>query len=954
MKKIRLLKKLVIGLLLFFVWFIFMDFFLLSSQDNLYYEICTQGLEGYRKFRQQFGGKVKSKFWTYFDNLTRDFADQGKYANILACAAFWRYFKEDDLFDYDENAKADRTGIEDIFKQALDKYKEKPLQAIVQGKFLDTSGEYSREQIMKFTGDKGFADNIFNYIALYNLIKAAVPIDQKKLNLFASNWNKMKQEYTINSSLVKNMDEYIQLWQGFYKIYEGNTYQEKASINQEKQKKLQTIKRISKNIQAFDVPSHSRAIDPMIDNASRDQSKWQAHANVEQVLNDFNALPEPTFDDLHSTIKKIKGFSMNITLEPQLHDRIIPFFNIPGNPDIQWFSANLSTNWDKNKIETVLATKFYRQLNQELERLMLAGGNQLADLAKIKKLQETYGKYFAGNIPWSTCTNFLFSFYQEKEKKNYPAMLALYPQDTGNSGHTMTIECKKVLQSWGIPSKEALIKEFGNYYQEKIRNVLDDMGEKNRALFLEFEKIKEGASVLGEFPVDYKDRYDLVKSYFIESHSDEEKKVAAEKLYKSFPGLARSYHIPGSIPAQPATNSTTPGKTQTISNPDEIFSKLENLWKEIEQKKMEEDARNCLKKCSFIATDRTGNPEKTLEQLFAMNEKWSRCSSSIHQVRALVMIGRIATLAGYPKKQEDIYSYILKNIKPGPIIFNAKEQSPPLNNLEKVICSNQRYRKLFQYWKEKKSIALVDLEGINNKLQWSLLTVEQQIRAHYMLAQLYQEQSSNTSCPCCYHYGSINRLFKELHVDQVMLLWSDEGIRKRTIIVREEMKDNANKFCRSIKGSTWEMNKFKEKYKNKIQDIEAFIWASLYLEIQYNETLATGNGVQPGNSDDLIQFLDYLFRLIKNSQGDNPEFDSMYRELIRSSRDFLTIRNKYKGKLNIPDTYTSQMNFFFSVLLERNNNTKWAETAQSIINEANWKEEIKQKMGNFLQELERN
>lgn len=947
-----------------------------GSENQLYNDICTQGLEGYGKFRRQFGGKTKSRFWAYFDNIIRDFNDKKQFLNILECSAFWKHLQDDDLFDFDANARADRPGIKDIFAEARENYKQKPRQAMASLEPVDIGYEYTPGKIKRYTADRQFANIVKTYADNYEKIQTRIHPKGNEISLIRSLLNRIDKNHPIDTRVKARMDNYINQWAAYYRSGSGGTYAEKETASRKQKNQLQKILDISQEIHAFGINGKPDDIEGLIAKAQSAESNWRVHKEVDAIVSNFESKHEPTLQDLYSTAGKIFKKAGRAPLESSLYTRVQLFLNIPGQPTIDSLENYLETRWNRgDNVVRLLKDELAAKLSAKLERQINAGGNSLAGVLKVKKTADKYNKYFNSSTSWDDCIVMLRQYYWAKENNNYPELLALYQ---GNS--TIKTACNGVFNKWKLMKTRRKVEErFIEYYKKQADKVLGDRGKKYKPDFSKFVALNEqvGTHLDKELSGKWETRYNYLKTYF--SGNYEEKDRAAAFLHHYFPGLAKSYSIKkptvalkelgsgtGPVqsgkriekpkPAKGDPKTAIPSKLdQSIKpgKPEADYRKLEEMWKAVEQMKTSQQAAYYIENQAPLRTAGAQSAEQALDTIYMKHDMWKRFAYAHNQIGALAMIARMYALCDYPLKQKEIYNYLLAHWNENDLKLFSKN-GLSLNHLRDINENNILYLRLYDARKANKELKVDTLDSLERNIIFNLLTLEQQIQAHYMLGRYY-EQSPVTNVPPCYHFGKALQLMNKENISKIYLS-SYKGVQR--YFQRDDLKEKVCRHCKKIEKGSKAAGIFEDRYKSRGGDIDAFIQEctgdvphTIPPKPGYKKSVRETPG--PGSRDDRVsKFLEMMFTFVKQSRLDDQDAESMCRSFVYNDLSgpvFDDTKKKYRKQ--IPEAYDLLMNRFFHLIYVRKGG--WPENAEKLIGAGAWPGNIKNKMKEYLKEMKR-
>ena len=571
--------------------------------DRLYKEICTKGFSGYMKFNREYFGNKKIKFWQYFDNLIRNFRYRKEFGNILACSEFWRELKDDELFDYNWDARDDRKEIEAIFANAIGNYKIYLKDSMASLKPLQLEGEYSPEKIKKYTGAK-FAGTVQNYAKNYkSILPRVVPEERYDVNTFKSLLNQINQNHPIRSEIKDAVKKYLYLWDEYYGIRDGTTYSRKEAASRKRKEQLERIRKVAGGINTFGINQRLPAIENMIDRAETAEKKWKIHKEVAAVVSGFLDMQNPTLDDLYAAINAIPDIRY-VSREEALYNRVQRFKSIPNrrNLSIRWLEDYLTPRKNgKHNIVKVLKQEFGRRLLADLKIKMKAGGESLKDVNAVKSIEDKYKNFFNENTSWQPCISKLENYYNALEKDNYPELLALY-----DGLLNIKATCFKVVQSWNlIKDKEQVEKKYLGHFRSQTRKVLGDKGDdRYESEFNEYISLYKQTQKYLKIKLkgDWKVRYDKLKEYFDAFDARNRKKLvmAANFLHHDYPKLAKSYSI-----YRPDLKIVTPPSSKT-SNQQELLNFLGMMFTYVKKSRL--DDPDFQKICSQLVYSEINGP----------------------------------------------------------------------------------------------------------------------------------------------------------------------------------------------------------------------------------------------------------------------------------------------------------------------------------------------------------
>ena len=492
------------------------------------------------------------------------------------------------------------------------------------------------------------------------------------------------------------------------------------------------------------------------------------------------------------------------------HERAIDYFKTADKYSSLGYQEKIATS--RKLLEEIRLTK--------LHKLMHSGGKSLNNLRKILRVNEKYEDYFKKKSPWNSCITLLKKYYQSKENQDYPELLALYEDPSNNIKNS----CSDVLEKWGVMKKEEVEKKYRDYFEKQVSTTLTSKGNKKRADFFAFEKILiRAADQSWELDDLWQNRYELLKAYF-NAPDEESCNNAARDLYARFPELAESYSIPrpyGNNKVYVYTRGKKPGKIKkqggkkpllpksTMGNPDQDYRKLEEMWLNVKGMNTEREVIHYITRKAPLRIKGTNTAMKTLGLIYNRHNNWIYLRDYRRRLKALDMIARMQTKSGNPGKQNEIYQYIR-------YYGYTKEQlkESDLQDIKSIIKNNGLYMSLLEDWKNKEERGSVYLRTVDIELNYGLLTLEQEIKVHYMLGH-YNEKISGGTVPACYHYGRAYRLMKLFLVSKVYL----EG--NKFLIDRLALQQLMCRYCKAVINSDIQ-KEFEDRYRGKNLEISTF------------------------------------------------------------------------------------------------------------------------------------
>ena len=1017
----------------------------------------TKDVQSYSNVRIDFSTKEKKKAFVYdFVKLVQELDEKDEIGNFNKCKKFWEdYFRDENIFKEDTDLKKAQKSISDYFEKF-----EKKKTADIEQKFkkLEQIGENQRKDYALLLPNR-----VDNYTKLLRKIYLyLVPKNNLELNELNKLYTEIGTLFKPFKELDSSIREYICLWQSYYNIEDGDAYSQKEAASQEKHKKLVTIKGKAQKLNAFGISQKVNDIEVMIHDADKKLLYWKIHVKLDGFITDFeNKL---TFAHLYAVVGLIKN-SGNIKWDTELANRIRLFKNIPPkeNLTVKSLEDYLSTVKNRDdKVVKVLRSQLRKNLIEQYNQKMLDGGDSLNDVKKVKIFAQNYSELLKERSFWIKCISNLEKYYQAKEKNDYPAMLELYK---GNSNIERT--CKTVFDSWNLKTKEQVIEDFLDYYNNQASVVLGDRGNKKKADFLKFSKFHEQAKkYIGKsIKEEWKSRYSLLKLFF-DAKDKETKTKAAATLCTIFSDLAKSYSIkkpekvttkssvlpesslkPGELKRRqtwdkwqkkfkkeykkikkflnrrmrrndvqnmnklrnflgtyknednPYTeedneiigevqaklkeleqktnvNTERSGLVQQkrIGSPEEDFKKLKDMWKEVEKLKMERKIVAYIRSKKAPLNASGNYARERLEKIFGWHNKWSDLKSKYDELEALAMIGRMQTFADNPDKQNEVYKHLLKRmdalnlqsinlLSPLYTDFTVEKVNDTINNNTLYLALHRAFKNktsLFRaneiqksfnnknpYTKNVENILDFTTEekllySIDSALKYNLLTLEQQIQAHYMLGKIHKWHDRREVVPLCYHFGKISQLLQENNI----------AIGDIANFKIDQKEVNWCYYCKSVKGEQSARDIFEGKYKNV--DINRLLQGCPPgEESEPPEDDIESEGPGAGGQMDIISFLDKMFSFVQTSKPD-PTWGTMANELLDSSLggyQFQKVVKKYKSK--IPEKYDALMNLFFHKLYRKM--PGWERAAKEIIEQGrlNWPPNVRIKIRDILNTAKR-
>lgn len=935
------------------------------KERKLYDEICTQGNAGYKTFRDRYFGNKKKEFWIMFDRLVRNFDMQKQYIKILACSKFWSFFKEDTFFN---NKKEDKADVEEIFTRARKDYKTNLLIKMAGLEPIDSGN--IKDTIIHHTKDRNLATIVENYQRNYpRLERLIMPKDKDEVERAIEHLGVLNRNYPLDKTKLNVLENYLNLWRDLYSVgaEDYDSYSQRADACRKGKNTLGKIHTMAKDIVTFGIKNTLPSIQIKIDTLETDEKKWQAHDKLAGIIRTFENKTAPTVDDFLDTKEKINNMVSNISqLAPPLKNAVSLYLKAPNgaNLTINNLYKYLQPRWNnKQKLIRFLKRLLEQDLFAELANQVKRGGESLEDVKKVCKTATDYKNFFNKNSTrWDACLSLLKEYYKAKKNNDYPSLLALY------EGHpTILQSCSEVFTKWNLMSKTNAMKKYEDYFKVSAGNVLGNKRIKKRSDFIVFKNLYEGTGNRFSLEGEWQSRFDLLNKYFMAMDTGDQKEIRAAtgKLQTYFPKLAASYSI--SMPRPIFIDSvrknniiyTSPRSRQSVApggtSAGKDYGSLKAMWNRIKEMKTEQRVREYLFNSSPIKIKPTYTARDALEQIFNMHNKWVSLQHEFSSPRldALYLIAKMQTQADNPDKQNEIYNYIFKEFDENEFQGNQRDL---FEEMRETIDNNTEYlkiRKFFQRNRNNSSLKEDRLALIDSKLDYELLTVEQQIQAYYFIGAL-NENIPITKVPECYYYGKAWKLMKDNDINKINALWIKDN--KSVFVDQNELKAKVCKNCNLVNNNAEALHAFNNRFKYRNVEIDDFL--SECLPKKHRDGNVGGNTNQKSgstspstkNKEEILTFLDTMYEFVKKSSLDDPAKAAGCSSLVTTNlkgEEFVKTKDQYKDIAGIPDGYDALMNQFFYTIYHRKG--RWKEKASAIIEAGNWGSEIDAKMKNIFE-----